>query len=65
MIIQADEDVIYELVKRAVDDAVNEKFTEFKLNFIPYSDSEEDKVIDSIFDNPAKYENQEFFKFDL
>ena len=65
MLIQADEDVIYGLVKRAVDEAVNEKFTELKLNLIPYSDSEEDRIIDAIFESPAKYENQEFIKVDL
>lgn len=60
MIIQADEEVIYDLIKRAVNEAVDEKISELKLNLIPDADIDENQEMDELFGNPAKYYNQEF-----
>jgi len=62
MIIQADEKIIFDMIKKAVTEAVDEKFSELKLNLIPEADKDDNDEIDDLFKEPANYENQEFVK---
>ncbi len=65
MIVQTDEKIIYDLIKKAVSEAVDEKFNELKINLLPIVDDKEMEQIDLIFDSPGNYNNQELKEVDI
>lgn len=65
MIIQADEKVIYDLIKKAVSEVVDEKLDELKISLIPTINNDELEEIDSIFGTPENYNHQEFEEMEL
>ena len=60
-----DEEKFYQLIKKAVSEAMEENLIKLKLSIIPYVDDEEMKEIEEIFGDPEKYKDQQFIKLDL
>jgi len=60
-----DEEKFYQLIKKAVSEAIEENLIKLKLSIIPYVDDDEMKEIEEIFGDPEKYKDQQFVKLDL
>lgn len=60
MKIMVEEEKLYQLVKRAVNEAWKENLKKLKLSIIPYADDKEMAEIEEIFGSPKKYRNQQF-----
>jgi len=58
MELRIDEEKFYQLIKKAVSEAMEENLIKLKLSMIPYVDDEE------IFGDPEKYKDQQFVKKD-
>ncbi len=56
---------LYEIVKKAVNEALQENLKKLKIDFIPYVDEKEMEEIRKIFGSPEKYKNQKFVKKEL
>ncbi|MFQ6033096.1 MAG: hypothetical protein ACE5K2_09275 [Candidatus Zixiibacteriota bacterium] len=65
MKLTVDEKKLYQLVKKALSEVMEEKLKKLKLGLIPYVQDEEMKEIEEIFGTPEKYKKQEFIKQDL
>lgn len=65
MEITIDEEKLYQLIKKAVSEVMEENIRELKLSLIPYVEDEEMNEIESIFGTPEKYEKQDFIKMEL
>ncbi|MEK7400071.1 MAG: hypothetical protein AAB116_24265 [Candidatus Poribacteria bacterium] len=60
-----DEEKLYQLIKKAVSEVMEENLVKLKLSLIPYVEDDEMKEIEEIFGDPEKYKDQEFVKLDL
>jgi hypothetical protein len=49
---------LYELIKKAVDEALKANLKRLKIALIPYADDAEMEGIRKIFGSPRKYKNQ-------
>jgi len=49
---------LYELIKKAVDEALKTNLKRLKIALIPYADDAEMEGIRKIFGSPRKYKNQ-------
>jgi hypothetical protein len=65
MKLTVDEKKLYQLVKKALSEVMEENLKKLKLGLIPYVQDEEMKEIEEIFGTPEKYKKQEFIKQDL
>ncbi|MFH1335997.1 MAG: hypothetical protein ABII96_05725, partial [Candidatus Zixiibacteriota bacterium] len=65
MKLTVDEKKLYQLVKKALSEVMEENLKKLKLGLIPYVPDEEMKEIEEIFGTPEKYKKQEFIKQDL
>lgn len=65
MKLTVDEKKLYQLVKKALSEVMEEKLKKLKLGLIPYVQDEEMKEIEEVFGKPEKYKKQEFMKQDL
>jgi hypothetical protein len=65
MELRIDEEKFYQLIKKAVSEAMEENIIKLKLSLIPYVEDDEMKEIEEIFGDPEKYKDQEFVKLDL
>lgn len=65
MELMIDEEKFYQLIKKAVSEAMEENIIKLKLSLIPYVEDDEMKEIEEIFGDPEKYKDQEFVKLDL
>jgi len=65
MKLTVDEKKLYQLVKKALSEVMEENLKKLKLGLIPYVQNEEMKEIGEIFGTPEKYKKQEFIKQDL
>ena len=59
MTIIAEKD-LYELIKRAVRETLDEKLLKLKVAMIPEADDEEMNEIDEMFGDPTQYSDEEF-----
>ena len=55
-----DEKKLYQLVKKALSEVMEENLKKLKLELIPYVQDEEMKEIEEIFGKPKRYKKQEF-----
>jgi hypothetical protein len=62
MKLTVDEKKLYQLVKKALSEVMEENLKKLKLGLIPYVQDEEMKEIEEIFGAPEKYKKQEFVK---
>ncbi len=60
MEVTIDENKLYELIKTAVSEAMEEKLLKLKLQMIPFVNDEEMREIEEIFGGPKDYKSQEF-----
>jgi len=60
-----DEEKFYQLIKKAVSEAMEENLIKLKLSMIPYVEDDEMNEIAEIFGDPEKYKDQQFVKLDL
>ena len=65
MEVTLDEKKLYQLVKKAVSEAMDEKLKNLKLEMISYAEDKEMEEIKEIFETPEKYKNQEYVEQDL
>ena len=65
MELRIDEEKFYQIIKKAVSEAMEENLIKLKLSLIPYVDDDEMKEIEEIFGDPEKYKDQQFIKLDL
>ncbi|MFH0991061.1 MAG: hypothetical protein V1799_13715 [bacterium] len=64
MTIQIDDEKLFELVKKAVSEVIEERIVEFKLQHLPVADNEEVEEIRTIFGSPEIYRKQNFKRID-
>ena len=64
MELRIDEEKFYQLIKKAVSEAMEENIIKLKLSLIPYVEDDEMKEIEEIFGGSEKYKDQEFVKLD-
>ena len=64
MKLTVDEKKLYQLVKKALSEVMEENLKKLKLGLIPYVQDEEMEEIEEIFGKPEKYKKQEFIKQD-
>ena len=53
------EQKLYELIKRAVAETLDEKLLKLKLAMLPQADDEEMAIIDELFESPEHYADDE------
>ena len=58
MVVQVDENKMYEMIKKAVAEVFEEKLEKLKLQLIPYADDNEMEEINSLFGDPTKHKGQ-------
>ena len=59
MELRIDEEKFYQLIKKAVSEAMEENLIKLKLSMIPYVDDEEMKEIEEIFIEPKEYKDSD------
>jgi hypothetical protein len=65
MELMIDEEKFYQIIKKAVSEAIEENLIKLKLSMIPYVEDEEMEELEGIFGDPEKYKDQQFVKLDL
>ncbi|MDR4498960.1 MAG: hypothetical protein MRK02_13740 [Candidatus Scalindua sp.] len=65
MEVTLDEKKLYQLVKKAVSEVMDEKLKNLKLEMISYAEEKEMEEMKEIFETPEKYKNQEYVEHDL
>jgi len=60
MKITIEEEKLYELIKKALDEVLRDNIEELKIASIPFVDKKEMRKINQIFESPENYKEEEY-----
>ena len=58
-------DEVFELIKKAVSEALDDKITQLKLSMIPFVSNEEMREIEEELGSPEDYQDHDFIEVDF